>query len=80
MKKPEMKFPAIFVGVGKPNLDEMNAAMQEYTMKAARGECSWICSDCGASCATGMPDTCIGGVQACTNIIQRDKAEAFKCK
>ena len=74
-----MKFPAIFVSSGKPkNLDDMNAAMRDYTDKAARGECAWICSDCGASCATGMPDACIGGLQSCTDIIKRDKADALK--
>ena len=73
-----MKFPAIFISIGDQNLDDMNVAMNEYTMKAARGECGWICSDCGASCSTGMPDACIGGVQTCTDIIIRDKAIASK--
>jgi len=74
-----MPFPAIFISADTPeNLDGMNTAMKEYTLKAARGECAWVCSSCGASCAIGMPDACIGGDQSCTDIITRDKAEAFK--
>jgi hypothetical protein len=57
-------------------LDEMNRITQEWTMQAALGECSWICSDCCCTFPSGMPDACIHGHDACTKIIQRDKEEA----
>ena len=75
------KFPGIFLtaatgAVLKKQIALMTKAMVEWTMQAARGECEWICTDCGASFADGMPDECAHGQQACTDIIKRDKAEA----
>lgn len=55
----------------------MNAATRAWELRAARGECGWICSSCCASDQRGMPDECIGGVQWCTDIIQRDKKQAW---
>jgi len=57
----------------KENLDEMTRLTVEWTHKAARSECGWICSDCCCTFAEGMPDECIHGHQNCTNIIKRDK-------
>jgi hypothetical protein len=57
-------------------LHEMNHIIQQWTLQAARGECSWICSDCCCTFPSGMPDACIHGHDACTKIIQRDKEEA----
>lgn len=57
-------------------IDEMNRTTQEWTMKAARGECSWICADCCCSFPKGMPDQCEYGHDSCTSIIKRDKANA----
>lgn len=77
-----MKFPGFFAVVGNQSdidaaLEKANAAMRDYTMRAARGECEWICSGCGASDVAGMPDACFHGQQECTDIIKRDKARAL---
>ena len=48
----------------------------EWTMRAARGECAWICSDCCMKFPDGMPGACEYGHQGCTDIITRDKADA----
>lgn len=55
---------------------EMDAHMQDWTNRAARMECGWICSDCCGSDNRGMPDECMHGLQWCTDIITRDKAHA----
>ena len=70
-------FPGVFVsaGVTPKFLDDLNKATQDWTMRAARGECEWICSDCCSS-ESGMPDECFHGNQWCTDIIKRDKREA----
>ena len=57
-------------------IEAMNIATREWTAKAARGECAWICSDCCCSFPGGMPDECLYGDQRCTDIITRDKANA----
>lgn len=59
------------------HIQSMNKFMQDWTAKAARGECGWICSDCCMSESKGMPDECLCGNQRCTEIIQRDKREAM---
>lgn len=59
-------------------IDELNKTTTEWTMQAARGECSWICADCSCSFPDGMPDECAHGHQRCTDIIKRDKALAMK--
>jgi len=72
-------FPGVFVSMGMPNqatMEAMNRATREWEMRAARGECSWICSDCCMTFSGGMPDTCAHGHQTCTDIIQRDKQQA----
>jgi hypothetical protein len=56
----------------------MDKATQAWTMRAARGECAWVCSDCCVSFPKGMPDACEHGHQKCTDIIQRDKTDARK--
>ena len=48
----------------------------EWTMRAARGECAWICSDCCMTFPDGMPDACAHDIQQCTDIISRDKVDA----
>lgn len=71
----------IFVAPVDNNLStvigDMNEMMQNWTLKAARGECGWICSDCCITFPDGMPEECPHGHQRCTDIIQRDKAEAL---
>lgn len=57
-------------------IEAMDKAMNNWTDKAARGECAWICSDCCCNFPEGMPDECAHGHQKCTDIIQRDKAMA----
>lgn len=59
------------------HIEGMNKSMQEWTAKAARGECGWICSDCCMSDPKGMPDECFHINPRCTEIIQRDKHEAL---
>lgn len=74
-----MNFPGIVVAKGPVTpefLSEMDRSMRAWTMQAARGECGWVCSDCGASWSEGMPDACAYDNASCTAIIQRDKAEA----
>lgn len=58
-------------------IEIMNKTTREWTMKAARGECGWICSDCSVSFGDGMPDECLHKYEGCTKIIQRDKALAL---
>lgn len=57
-------------------IEVMDKAMNDWTDKAARWECAWVCSDCCCSFPEGMPDECAHGHQKCTDIIQRDKAIA----
>ena len=73
--------PGIFVLAGNAvsidsHIEALNKQTNEWTDRAARGECSWICSDCCQSFPLGMPDACEHGHQSCTDIIQRDKAFA----
>lgn len=59
-------------------ISAMDKATQEWTMRAARGECSWICADCCCTFPEGMPDACAHDNQQCTNIIASDKHAACK--
>lgn len=72
--------PGIFIALADESLDATIATMdkitQEWTMRAARGECPWVCSDCCMTFPSGMPDECAHGHQGCTDIIKRDKADA----
>lgn len=75
----EPMFPGLFVSLGMPSKETMAAmdkAMQEWTLRAARGECAWICADCCVTFSEGMPDSCMHGHQSCSDIIQRDKQDA----
>lgn len=54
----------------------LNRSTREWEMRAARGECGWICADCSCSFPSGMPDECMHGQQFCTDIIKRDKIMA----
>ena len=71
----------VFIAPVDDNLSKMISAMDKHTreweMRAARGECSWVCADCCCTFAEGMPDACTHGIQACTDIIKRDKANAL---
>jgi hypothetical protein len=64
----------------KEALADLNKATRDWEMRAARGECGWICADCCASFSNGMPDACTHGHQSCTDIIQRDKRQAAEPK
>lgn len=57
-------------------INEIDRLTNEWTAKAARGECAWICSDCCCTFSEGMPNECAHGHQSCTDIIQRDKENA----
>lgn len=61
-------------------LDAMDKMMRAYTEMAARGECSWVCADCCCTFSAGMPDACVHGHQACTDIITRDKTDAKRAE
>lgn len=77
-----MNFPPGIVVTQSPVPDsffnDLNKATVEWTMRAARGECGWICSDCCVSSSEGMPDGCFHGNDWCTAIIQRDKKDALQ--
>ena len=60
------------------HLKKMDTETNAWTMRAARGECGWICSDCCTSYPAGMPDACDHGVEWCTSIIKRDKEHAHR--
>jgi hypothetical protein len=71
-------FPGIFIAKGdlEAAISAMDKATLEWEMRAARGECSWVCADCCMTFSAGMPDACEHGIQGCTDIIQRDKKKA----
>lgn len=66
----------LIVTTGEVDFDGLNKATREWEMRAARGECGWVCADCCCTFPKGMPDACEHGHQYCTDIIQRDKREA----
>lgn len=66
----------LFLSKGVPDMDALNKATREWELKAARGECGWVCADCSMSFSAGMPNECAHGHAACTELIERDKAEA----
>lgn len=59
------------------HISDMDRVTREWTDQAARGECGWVCSDCCCTFNDGMPDECAHGLQACTDIIVRDKRNAM---
>lgn len=75
----DKQFPSVMIVDGQPDkalLGHMDTMFNEWTLRAARGECGWICADCCQSFPAGMPDECCCGHQSCTDIITRDKQEA----
>jgi len=58
------------------HVSAMDKATQQWTLRAARGECAWVCAGCCFTFPDGMPDACEYGHQSCTDIIARDKADA----
>jgi hypothetical protein len=76
-----MSLPGIFVTSSsgetlEQHIQALDKATSEWTLRAARGECSWVCADCCVVFPDGMPDACEHGHQGCTDIIQRDKRDA----
>jgi len=71
----------VFIAPVDDNLSKMISAMDKHTreweMRAARGECAWVCASCCSTFPAGMPDACEHGDQGCTDIIKRDKANAL---
>lgn len=53
-------FPGIVVSVapGSTFIESLNEATAAWEMRAARGECAWVCSDCCMTFPAGMPDAC----------------------
>lgn len=75
----KIQMPGIFISAGLPDagfMDALNKATYEWEMKAARGECEWICSDCCGYFPDGMPYACQHGIDSCTRIIERVKRDA----
>jgi len=66
----------IFISNGTPDMDALDNATREWELKAARGECGWVCADCSMSFPSGMPNECAHGHASCTSLIHRDKAAA----
>lgn len=66
------------VAVLLDHIAHMDKVTNEWTKRAARGECDWICSDCCQHFPNGMPDECCYGHKSCTDIILRDKKEAYE--
>lgn len=58
-------------------IEEMNVATRAWELRAARGECGWICGDCCSSFPEGMPEACPHEDKRCTEILQRNKASAL---
>lgn len=58
------------------SLAAMNKSTRDWELRAARGECGWICADCLQTAPEGMPDKCLMDQDRCTELIQRDKREA----
>lgn len=74
-------FPGIFLSTHEISADvmlAMNKATRDWELRAARGECSWMCADCSCTFPEGMPDACEWGHKGCTDLINRDKMEAKK--
>jgi hypothetical protein len=70
----------IFIHQGDPSpefMDSLNKQTREYELRAARGECAWICPNCCMSFPNGMPDECGYGNTECTELNARDKREAL---
>lgn len=59
-----------------PDLSALNKATYDLQLRAARGECAWVCPSCSCGDHRGMPDECMHGNAHCTELIKRDKAEA----
>jgi len=59
-------------------ISALDQATRDWTDRAARGECPWVCADCCYTFNEGMPDVCCHGVEQCTNIIKRDKLRAMR--
>lgn len=59
-------------------IEMMNKLTKAWEMRAARGECSWVCGDCCVSFVEGMPNACVHGHQSCTDIIESYKIAATK--
>lgn len=57
-------------------MDELSKETRKWELRAARGECGWICADCCGTFPKGMPDECQHGQQHCTDLIIRDKANS----
>lgn len=73
-----MSAPGVFIAVNPTDeqVASIESGIRAWELKAARGECSWICGYCSQTFYEGMPNACPWGHQSCTDIIQRDKEEA----
>lgn len=68
---PVSEEPVVFNSV-----ETFSILSDEWVLRAARGECSWICTRCLYSFEYGMPDACACGEAACTTYIRETKERA----
>jgi hypothetical protein len=59
---------------------DIDAFTCEWTMRAARNECEWVCASCSVTFPDGMPDKCEWDQQRCTDIITDNKKQAYEEK
>lgn len=76
-----MTQPGVFITTAtgdelKHFMSALDKATNEWTARAAKGECGWVCADCCVTFPEGMPDECTHGLEWCTRIIRRDKGVA----
>lgn len=69
-----MKFPGIFI-CHQDSIDDLNKTTREWEVRASKGECAWICSDCCVTFPDGMPKKCEHGHEGCTKIIESFRDE-----
>ena len=72
----QIEFPGVIVGVGVPSKETFAAldrATLDWEMRAARGECAWVCASCCTGFPKGMPDACPHNANGCDEILRRDK-------
>lgn len=73
-----LKITSVAASELNAHIEKMNADTRDWTDRAARGECGWICADCCCTFPKGMPDECCVGHAFCNQLIQRDKLRAMR--
>lgn len=68
-----MNIPVLVINPTDEQVGQLETSTRAWELKAARMECSWICSDCSMTFPEGMPDKCEHGHQKCADILQSFK-------